>query len=198
MTSLKIGLDFDGVIMDNVKTKALQIRQRYGVTLPFRAFNRSFTRKGAPRGLSRWQYLEAKREIYWRPRSVEHMIPIPGALECIRKLLNEGHKIVVISSRSEHSARMARRWLHEKHGLPLVVEHVGIHNDDKSEAAREHALDVFVDNNLGKLRKLNGVVPHKILFTWYDNFDKDEDDLAIRVIGWYDLYATLEHLSAAP
>lgn len=197
MTPLKIGLDFDGVIMDNTKMKAAQIKQSYGISLLPRVFNRSFTAEGAPRGLTRWQYIEAKREVYWRPRSVQHMIPIPGAIDCIRQLLTAGHKIVVICSRSRRSAGLVREWLCD-HGLPLAVEHVGMRNDDKSEAARKHALDVFVDNDLAKLRKLDGVVPHKILFTWYDNFQQDEDDEALRVIGWYDLRDAIERLCADP
>lgn len=62
--------------------------------------------------------------------------PIKGALEAVKKLYRQGHKIVFYSSRDHGSKEMTKRWLRE-HALPFnhiemekFVAHVYI--DDKA------------------------------------------------------------------
>ena len=44
--------------------------------------------------------------------------PIKGALEAVKKLHKEGHKIVFYSSRDHGSKEMTKKWL-KKHGFPF-------------------------------------------------------------------------------
>ena len=190
---MRIGLDFDGVIVDNTTMKADRIAQRYGISLPPSAFHRSAVMSGRTPGLSPRQYFDAKRDVYIHKQFAEQMVPVAGAKEYIRRLMQAGHTVVIVSSRSRRSARFARKWCRGL-GQSLVVVGVGMDKVDKSEAARHYRLDVFVDNELVKLRALNGTVKHKFLFTWHNNLHDNVEGIAVRVIGWSDLYEKLRRL----
>lgn len=192
---MKIGLDFDGVIVDSAAMKARQIKSRFGVVLPHAVFHRGSIMRGGAPGITFRQYNEAKRDVYWRAPTASEMIPIPGAIWYANKLADDGHSIFVISSRSRRAARFARSWCKQKR-LPLtLVMGVGMDRMDKSEAARKCGLDVFVDNDLEKLILLGSVVRHKFLFTWHNNKHDDVGGVAERVFGWSGLYEAIRRIS---
>ena len=192
---MRIGLDFDGVIVDSAAMKAKQIKNRFGVVLPHAVLHRGSTTRGGAPGISFRQYNEAKRDVYWRAPTASEMIPVPGAIWYAQKLVNDGHSIFVISSRSRRSARFARSWCKQKR-LPLtLVMGVGMDRIDKSEAARKYELDVFVDNDLEKLLLLDGVVRHKFLFTWHNNLHDDVGGVAERVFGSSGLYEAIRRIN---
>ena len=67
--------------------------------------------------------------------------PIKGALDAVKKLFAEGHKIVFHTSRDDSSKGVTKQWL-EKHGFPFhhiecdkFVAHVYI--DDRAISGRE-------------------------------------------------------------
>ena len=152
--------------------------------------------RGGVHGITCKKYRKVKTNAFWNKTTAIEIIPVPGAIACINKLHDDGHSIFVISSRSRRSARIADAWCRHKQ-LPLAEDVIGVGMDrmDKSEAARKYGLDVFVDNDLEKLRLLDGVVRHKFLFTWHNNKNDDVGDVAERVIGWSGLYEAIRRIS---
>ena len=91
--------------------------------------------------------------------------PIKGALEAVKKLHKEGHKIVFYSSRDHGSKEMTKKWL-KKHGFPfhhLVVDKfvAHIYIDDRAINGRNwsHVMKEIRKPNLpGKLARKKGMV----------------------------------------
>ena len=52
------------------------------------------------------------------PSELMKAVPIRGAVEAVKKLYRQGHKIVFYSSRNHGSRRVTLRWL-KKYGFPL-------------------------------------------------------------------------------
>jgi len=58
------------------------------------------------------------KKVSKTPRELMKAKPIKGALEAVKKLYLQGHKIVFYSSRSHGSKTATKKWL-KKHGFPF-------------------------------------------------------------------------------
>ena len=89
--------------------------------------------------------------------------PIKGALEAVKKLHRQGHKIVFYSSRDHGSKEMTKRWL-KKHGFPFhhiemekFVAHVYIDDRAINGCNWKRVMAEIKNPNLpGKIARSNG------------------------------------------
>lgn len=193
---MKIGLDFHGVVVDSARMKA-QRAPHYGKRLTRTMFLKNMAVGRGGNRLTITQYRDLKIDVYWRPHFArKFMTPVQGAVRGIRRLMADGHKVFVISSCSNRHAKIARSWC-KRIGLKQVeVVGIGMNENDKSEAARQRGLDVFVDNDPEKLRLLRDAVKKRFLFAARDNEYADLDGVARRVTGWNELYEEIRKLGA--
>ncbi len=193
---MKIGLDFHGVVVDNARMKA-ERAPHYGKRLTRTMFLRNMAVGRGGDRLTISQYRDLKIDVYWRPHIARQvMTPVQGAVHKIKRLLTDGHEVVIISSSSNRHVKIARSWC-KRIGLKRVeVVGIGMNEIDKSEAARQRGLDVFVDNDPEKLRLLRNVVKKRFLFTTPDNAPADMNGVAHRVTGWSELYEEIRKLNA--
>ena len=185
---MKIGLDFDGVISDCGKLKADCAKSLYGVNIPGSQFKRDFVIGNG--WLTEEQYREITKAVYYTREIGIHMEPVEGALSGVPKLVKDGHKVSVITSRRDTELEIAKEWS-AKQGLPLEFVGVGYRNN-KVQAAS--GLDVYVDDDLHKLEPLVGVVPNLFLFSWEHNQHVNEDGVAVRVPSWKQLCQRIDAL----
>ncbi|HWR00155.1 MAG TPA: hypothetical protein VN397_04915 [Candidatus Methylomirabilis sp.] len=192
---MRIGLDFHGVVVDNADMKAQRAPYYGASTLTRSMFIKNTAVGRGAHQLSGRQYQALKVDIYWRPRIAHRvMVPVAGALRFMKRLIDEGHALVIISSSSRKHMKIAGRWC-AKNGLKVELVGIGMTRIDKSEAARQYNLDVFVDNDLEKLRTLVGVVPKRYLFNGYGEKRVPVNGIAIRVSSWDELYHSLRKLN---
>ncbi|MBI4523911.1 MAG: hypothetical protein HY695_08885 [Deltaproteobacteria bacterium] len=178
---MKIGLDFDGVISNCAKLRSDYARQRFGVDVPGELFKRDIVLGNG--WLTSDQYQEISRAIYYTKEVGLLMEPVDGVKAWVPKLIEEGHQISVITSRADAVLEIAKEWAkHQSLGLDLIG--VGIGNSKAPAAA---GLDVYVDDDLHKLKPLVGVVPHLFLFSWGYNRQICAAGVAVRVSSWTDL-----------
>ncbi|MFH0905107.1 MAG: hypothetical protein V1826_00065 [bacterium] len=183
---MKIGLDFNGVIADCAGLKQQWITRLFGKLVPYE--NLPKAKLVGDGWLSVDQYNALKHCIYTNEGFGSAIQSVPGAIVCIKQLLQDGHEIIVVTSRWAESLTMAQDWV-RKQGLDLSVMGVGLGNSKAPAAA---GLDVFVDDDLENLQDLVGVVPNRFLFNWDYNRDDDLSGVGERVKSWDELYRAIQ------
>lgn len=186
---MKIGLDFDGVIADCGKLKSDGALKLYGLEIPPEKFKKEIVIGEGH--LTAEQYLSLQQSIYGTREIGFLMELVPEVDLHLAKLLEDGHTLVVITSRGEKELGIAREWSELK-GLSL--EFIGV-GGGRSKAEAAAGCDVYVDDDLDKLEPLVGIVPHLFLFGWGYNAAVEVDGVARRVTSWSDLYARVQDLS---
>ncbi|OGL79046.1 hypothetical protein A3E39_02255 [Candidatus Uhrbacteria bacterium RIFCSPHIGHO2_12_FULL_60_25] len=193
---MKIGLDFHGVVVDSARMKA-ERAPHYGKRLTRSMFLRNMAVGRGGNRLTIRQYRDLKIDVYWRPHIARQvMTPVQGAVSKIKRLLADGHEVVVISSSSRRHVKIARSWCNRIGLKQVEVIGIGMCEIDKSEAAQQRGLDVFVDNDPEKLRLLRHAVKKRFLFAEHNNEHVDLDGFAHRVTGWNELYEEIRKLNA--
>ncbi len=185
---MKIGLDFDGVISNCGKLKFDGAKKLYDVEIPSRHFTReAVVAKGL---LSSEEYRELQRNIYLTKEVGFLMEPVEGMLLYLPKLIADGHKILVVSSRNGVGLEIAREWTLLRN---LTLEFVGVgYQNSKAQAVA--GSDIYVDDDLDKLEPLVGIVPNLFLFSWDYNQHLNEGAVIKRVSSWEELYHKIQNL----
>lgn len=178
MGKLYIGLDFDDVIADTHSMKPLLAKDFYGVDIEPNLFNRQHVL--STNLLSQDQYYELTNYLY---TSVMDLNPIKDSVSTVKFLLAEGHKIKIVTSRQDSMLFPVSNFL-SKYSLDIPVVGVGYAT---SKADYCHGFDLFVDDEVTKLRDLLGVVPKQILFTRDSNRNVKVNPPIIRIDDWESL-----------
>lgn len=185
---MKIGLDFDGVISDCGKLKSDGAKKLYGVDIPPAKFKKEIV--VGEKHLTMEQYRELQKIIYGTCEIGFLMEPVDGVLHHLPRLIEDGHTVLVVTSRGEVELEIAREWS-IRQGLQLDFVGVGYGN---SKANAVNGLDLYVDDDLDKLEPLVSVVPHRFLFSWGYNAHVDVGTVAKRVASWEELYRIIQVL----
>ena len=189
---LKIGLDFDGVISDCGKLKSYAAKLIYGVEIPPERFKKELVvDKGI---LTHEQYIELQRQMYENPEiGSKRLHLVSGALKYIPRLQEDGHELIVISSRGEgDKLKIARDWMISK---SLDLDIIGVElGASKVKACK--GLDIYIDDDLDKLEPLVDVVPYRFLFSWgYNTHIKVPQSVAKRIKSWKHFYKEVSNLN---
>lgn len=185
---MNIGFDFDGVFTDCGKLKSAAAKGLYGVDILPENFKRELVvGKGI---LTTEQYSKLQQVIYetreWglRMEMVDEGIP-----NYLNHLVREGHKLVVVTSRGGAALNVAKEWS-RRQNIDHYFELVGTGGQSKVEALR--GFDLYVDDDLGKLEPLVGIVPHLFLFSWGYNMHNSVEGIAKRVSSWLELHRIIK------
>lgn len=119
------------------------------------------------------------------------MEPVPGALELIPRLIASNHLVTIITSRTGTELEVAKTWSIEQ-GLNLDFIGVG-YQMSKAEACA--GLDIFIDDDLDKLKPLADVVPNRFLFSWGYNTHIETGTMIQRISSWQELFDKVTRLS---
>lgn len=135
---MRIGLDFDGTIMDIALAKQRYIKQTWDLDLAIADTGRA----GALPVLGEDRYHEMVVATH-RTDAMLETPPIPGAIGVTKRLLAR-HDVVVITARLDEEIELAREWL-RRHGLgDLRCVHTGW--ETKRAAWDEHRTEVHLDD----------------------------------------------------
>jgi uncharacterized HAD superfamily protein len=178
---MKIGLDFDGVISDCGKLKSYAAKKIFNKDIPSAKFKRELLIDGGI--LTGEEYTKLQKTIYETRELGMLMEPIEGVSIYLPKLLAEGHKITVVTSRGEKSLEIAKEWSAAKN---IRLDFIGVNGGDKSGASR--GLDLYIDDDLEKIEPLVGIVPRLFLFSHGYNAHIDTKGIAQRIASWKEFY----------
>ncbi|MEK7473370.1 MAG: HAD hydrolase-like protein [Patescibacteria group bacterium] len=157
---MKIGLDFDGVVVDSHRLKATLLKEVFQSDVPIEACRNHIQRHCGIR--MHKEYLHVQRLVYENKTYHERLEFMPGAERRIKQLRDRRHELTIISSRSPQAATLGLSWLKtRKLDVPFIP--TGRHAS-KAATAKQLGLDCFVDDDLVKLNQLMGTVSKLYLF----------------------------------
>lgn len=174
---MKIGLDFDDVIVMSQGIKSRSAKDLFGVDIQPKDFRRE--KVVGQNILTDEQYTQAVRRVY---NGTYKLFPVPNALGTIKFLQKEGHSLKVVTNRSKEqdTLRYAEAWLKEQ---SLEIEITGVlYGNSKARACC--GLDLFVDDDAEKITQLEGIVPHRLVFAWQFNEHLPTPLGAQRIESW--------------
>ena len=184
-----VGLDFDGIIVKSNMVKSLVAKKDYKFTVRASCFCRRVV-VGA--GLiTNEQYDGLINDVYTNPAYFDLMEEIDGAFEYIRRLQGEGIELQVVTTKSEEGFANVESFM-GTHLEGIVVTRVEV-GESKAEAVG--GFTAFVDDDLGKLVQMEGVVPHRFLMTHgYNRLDEVPLDIERINNGWPQIYREVHEL----
>ncbi len=183
---MNIGLDFDDVIAHSQILKPRSAKELFGVEVEADDFTKEVL--VANRVLTEAQFVQAATAVY---RGKYSLPEVPYALHYIKKLLQDGHTARIVTNRSEEQQILqpALDWLAFKN-LPLEVKGVlyGL-----PKAPHCEGLDIFVEDEVGNLEAMIGLVPHLLLLKWPHR--RKPVPVGITVVqSWIEIYGYISNL----
>ncbi|MEK7520074.1 MAG: hypothetical protein AAB581_02420 [Patescibacteria group bacterium] len=183
---MRIGIHFDGVIVDIISKTVTVAREYFHVRVGLEqvALIGNF--------LTPDQREELRKAVYEQRVSALSVKEVNGAPYHIPLLIASGHEVVAFTSRSGSSLEIGQEWS-RRHGLKFL-KFVGGVNCDRARAVA--GCDVYVDDDLDKLISLVDAVPHLFLFSWGYKKQVDTSVTPIqRVHSWAELYKKIKALT---
>ncbi|MDP2820748.1 MAG: hypothetical protein Q8O39_00900 [bacterium] len=181
--SKNIGIDFDGVIIDHTKTK-INFAKKFGVkVLPKQTSNEVLKKI-----VKEKDYQKIKKYIYGKGTSEGQKQK--GVERCLKKLINLGHKIFVVSRRnSKQSRKEAIKWLATN--FPKIFNPQNIFfvdsDEEKNDICKKLKIEIFLDDKPSVFDHLKSV-KQKFLFNPFKIcFDFNKTQIQ-SVCSWADFF----------
>ncbi len=170
-----VGLDLDDVLIDFNSGLCIFHNARYGTSLTREDITSYYLED-----IWKCDRVECERRIEEFYLSPEHeaMRPVPGAVEAVRQLQENGRDVVIVTSRPERASAPTRLLLEEH--FPVLVDSVyfashffrGEAKKTKGEICKDLGAKAFVDDAPFHIEEVAGVVEHALLFKapWNKNY----------------------------
>lgn len=190
---MRIALDVDNTLHD-YSTAFRVLAKQQGVKLLRRS---RCTHYGAWEEGVEERQLRALYEAMHSPEQILSARPFPDAVEVVCRWAEQGHELLVVSSRAEHTREATESWL-ERIGIPyqqLLLSDPQTH--DKIGLLVEYAVDLVIDDHPNTLVEAvaHGIEAATLLHPWTANFRNTR----VKVAGsWAELEQLLEEVLSPP
>lgn len=159
----RIGLDFDGVIVDHSPNK-LKLAEGLGCPLEHWQTNTNVMK----RFLKSEEYEALQDCLYYDFTPLA--APMDGALENIARLIDAGIEPYLISARDERSRPFAMEWI-RKHRLTDLIPEARLNfvggGDEKRALVERFGISIFLDDKISVLANLPETT-RRFLFDQHD------------------------------
>ncbi len=194
---MRIGIDFDGVIIDTSQVKIMFCQDKFGVTIsPERICGGGAKMKqGGP--LNPTQYIEMKDFDFGEGTLLGEVVK--DAKEVLGRFIADGHKVIIVTSRHLKGGRMAQKFL-KQHKIPY---HHFVSIGDKKQYKGEEMtkriainvlkLGALIDDQYPTLSVASGTGAKLFLFNqpWNESIKIVHPDI-LRALGWKHIYSMLQ------
>lgn len=185
---MNIGFDIDDTITDTYSAM-FGYAQKYTIDVLKRSAKleklNNLTNHFYIQALHNWTDDESEEffKKYYK-QIVEETTPFPYAVETIKKLKDEGHRIILITARWNIEGvsvkELTEKWLKEKQ-IPYDV--LVVNASTKKEAAIQNNLDIFVDDSFENCKNVaEANIKTYIMDTRYNG--GLDDERITRVYSW--------------
>lgn len=179
---MRIGIDFDGVIVDHREHTRLLAAER-GFSLERWQTNSNLLGRFVPPHV----HEEVRRLAYGR--LTPDAPPVPGALEVLKELRGE---LYIVSARTAESVRFAQEWMLTHHVYDVVpAERIFFcgSTSEKRGYCERLGIDVFIDDKLDVLDSLPYATTKALLDTDGIAHELEIDPKLHVVPGWEEFRA---------
>jgi hypothetical protein len=191
--TIPIGMDFDGLFHDLAVLKHRVLRDVFKRTMLEGRERKDFMI--AEGIVTEEEYYRLATEICCTERYVPHMVPLPGMVSFFPRIraLSDNHTVRIVTARNALGTVVAQKWVNS---LCLGAK-VESSNATGTKGPHAKGLHVFVDDDLRHLEEMEGIVPHRFLFSWpYNEMDKHDPSI-VRVHSWRELHDHMVALTNA-
>ncbi len=109
--------------------------------------------------------------------------PYREAIDFLKNLKNQGHKIILITARHEEFRETTEKWLN-RNNIPYDKLY---HDEDKAPLALNENLKIFIDDHLDNVKEIKSAGIPALLFTRDHNLNATENEYTARVDNWQDI-----------
>jgi uncharacterized protein len=181
---MNLGFDIDGVISNFTKQFTDIIQKKYGVALS--DSDLYSYEVNLVLGIPKEDIAEIVTE------TLKSDLPLnPSAKETLDKLAADGHKIYLLTARSEELIQHTSIWLKQK-GIPYT-EILYLIRGKKSFA--DFSVELVVEDSLEEALELTKKVNHVLLFDQPWNKTKNVKGLIKRVHNWSEVYEEVQKIT---
>ncbi len=114
----------------------------------------------------------------------------PGAKQTLAKLSSEGHRIFILTARSNILIKTTRKWLKEK----TIPYYQLLHLEEGKKYQTDVNLDVVVEDNLEDAIGFSQKVKNVLIYDHPWNQTKNVKKIIRRVYDWDDIYKEIKRL----
>lgn len=187
---MNVAVDVDGVLAEQVPPVLESVREKYGVQM-VKEDVRTWAEDIPDSDSNIKVEIETRLE---QPEFVRSMPPVEGAVDAMRRLASDGHRLVVATARDEVATEATKEWL-DRHGFPFdEIRHV--ENGEKQTLDADVLIDDY-PRNLTSFTESGGV---GILFEqpWNSDFEHPGDETGEFHVaaGWEDVYSIVSDLAS--
>lgn len=182
--SMRIGIDLDGTIADNLELLVETFNRHCGKTLKSDEIHQYSICKVYDICEEEFIQLMNKKE----EEIIQKSPLIPYARENILQLVKDGWQVHIITARNPRYDSVTEKWLRDK-GIPYSGLHL-LNSHNKVDICKELKIKLMIEDNVHNAYQLeNGGVPvilyeapHNRLWPWK----------GIRCKSWNDIYASIQ------
>ena len=184
---MKIGIDIDGVILDSEEEFRVQAELFDVIKL-----NRNSIKNN--------NELKAQERYSWNKEEMDEFINqkflevakvsnfMPGALEVINLLKNEGHELIIITARGGIIKEM-KNVAEEQFKLKnLFFDKYYWATENKLEICKQEEVDIIIDDYYKTCKATSENKIKTLYFREYPNYELEENDYLKEVHNWGEIY----------
>ena len=184
---MKIGIDIDGVILDS--EREFRIRAELYDVIKFKRNSIINNKELKFQKRYNWSEEEINEYIEKEFLSVSKECNfMPGAVEVINLLKQEGHELIIITARGglvKEMKKVAEERLKER-GLRFDKYYWA--TEDKYEICKKENIDIMIDDYDKTCRKISDNKIKTLYFREYPNYELEENEYLKEVHNWGEIY----------
>jgi uncharacterized HAD superfamily protein len=147
---MRIGLDFDDVVADSMRTIVDLQNKQYGTLYKLQDVT-SFGFENVWGGTK--EEWEVKVSGFLSTKYLAALSPVAGAVSGIAALKKRGHELYIVTGRSENYVEATEQWIAEHFPDTFTSVHYGNHvlsgpseRRDKSDICKEYGIEVMIED----------------------------------------------------
>jgi len=190
---MKIGIDIDGVILDSEEEFRVQAELFDVIKL-----NRNSIKNN--------NELKAQERYSWNKEEMDEFINqkflevakvsnfMPGALEVINLLKNEGHELIIITARGGIIKEM-KNVAEEQFKLKnLFFDKYYWATENKLEICKQEEVDIIIDDYYKTCKATSENKIKTLYFREYPNYELEENEFLKEVHNWGEIYRYIHEI----
>jgi uncharacterized HAD superfamily protein len=186
---LRVGLDLNGVIINNGASKTHVAKKYFGLELPVEKATLATLNADFP--LERYEELQ---NIVYGTSEMLNAPPVSAEGISYLGRLTAKYETFCVTRIQACGIQFAQQWLRDRWLPSDIIVSVGPGGDKKR--VLQHNFDAYIDDDPQQLSKLKGIVPNLILLG--QPYNKDTDTAFTYIKDWAELSNYLDSLVIRP
>lgn len=184
---MKIGVDIDGVVLNFERD--LKVHAELFNFIELKRRDETKREEHFVQKRHNWSDEEKAQFVEKYFISLSKITPfMPGAVEVLKMLKNEGHKLVIISARGGIVKEMKDVALERFNEVGLVFDDYFWGQGDKLQTAKDIKLDVMIDDSTEHCKTISAAGVKTIYFRDVDRPILQENEFLFDATNWGEVY----------